>query len=332
MIVADVFISYSSHDRQKVLEIETCLKEAGITAWFDRNFIDGGDNYGPSIVNGIRNSKAILLMCSAASMRSRNVRQEIMLAWKYEKPYLPLLIDDYLLSLNGFPEQVEYWLEGSQWIEVLESPCSSWRQQVIKSLQKLETAKGNGDISPGSTTPQPIIPENSIHGLLSLARFTDQIWPIPAERAYRAMTRSGYRDLGAPQDDARHVFRWGDKVSILIESETEGYLTLLDIGTSGKVYSLCPSQFAPDTWIHKGRNEYPQHDAKYCSFSVTGNPGREQILALISREPFRLNLMPENEDIPAKVLIRNEIDEILTELRQRESSDWMALSTYFEVV
>lgn len=326
-----VFISYSSYDRPKVLEVEVCLKRAGITAWIDRKFIDGGDNYGSSIVDGIRNSKALLIMCSSASMRSRNVRQEIMLAWKYEKPYLPLLIDEYLLSTNGFPEQVAYWLEGSQWIEILDSPCTEWVQKVVISLQKLDAVPVKGAISSGTPAPKPIIPHHSIHGLLSLARFTDQIWPVPADRSNRAMTRSGYRDLGAPQDEASHVFRRGDKVSILIESETEGYLTLLDVGTSGKVYSLCPSQFAPDTRIHKGMNEYPQRDAPYRSFSVTGNPGREQILALISREPLNTNLMPDKAEIPAKVLTHDEIEGILTELRQRESADWMALSTYFDL-
>jgi hypothetical protein len=314
-----------------VLELEACLKKVGITAWLDRNCIDVGDNYGPSIVDGIRNSKALLLVCSAASMRSRNVRQEIMLAWRYKKPYLPLLIDEYLLSINGYPEQIAYWLEGSQWIEILDSPCSAWRQRVLKSLKKLDAVPGKGDISSDSTAPKPILPHHSIHGLLSIARFTDQIWLVPADRAYRAMTCSGFRDLGAPQDEASHVFRRGDKVSILIESETDGYLTLLDIGTLGKVYSLCPSQFASDTRIHKGRNEYPQRGATYRSFTVTGDPGREQILALISSEPLDINLMPDKEDTPARVLSTSEIGEILTKIREREGTPWVALSTYFNV-
>ncbi len=56
-------------------------------------------------------------MFSAASMRSGNVKQEIQLAWHYRRPYLPLLLDE---SIRGsYPGQIQYWLEGCQWIEVL---------------------------------------------------------------------------------------------------------------------------------------------------------------------------------------------------------------------
>jgi hypothetical protein len=324
----DVFISYSSQDRSKVLEIESYLKGEGITAWLDRDFIDGGENYGPAIVNGIRRSGALLLMCSAASMRSRNVRQEIMLAWKYEKPYLPLLIDDYLLSIKGYPEQVAYWLEGNQWIEVLDAPPSAWLPAVVTSLQKV----GEGGHLIDTGTPTPIVPRADLRGLLSIARFSDQIWPVPAEQVRQAMTRSGYRDLGAPQEEVCRSFRRGDGVAIIIEPEMEGYLTLLDIGTSGKIYSLCPSRFAPDTRVHAGRNEYPQRGAAYRSFAVTGKPGREQILAIISRDPIEMDLMPERPEAPARVLTPAEIEAVVGRLRERESSEWVAISSYFDVV
>jgi len=60
----------------------------------------------PEIVRGIKGCKVLLLMCSDAALRSRNVKQEIQLAWKYERPYLPLLLEP-----TSFPEQLEYWLE-----------------------------------------------------------------------------------------------------------------------------------------------------------------------------------------------------------------------------
>ena len=68
------------------------LEEAGIRAWLDLHAIDGGLSYGPEIVAGIQHAHAVILMCSAAALRSRNVRQEIHLAWRYARPYLPLLL------------------------------------------------------------------------------------------------------------------------------------------------------------------------------------------------------------------------------------------------
>jgi TIR domain len=83
---AEVFISYSSRDRERVIKIAGQLEEAGVKLWLDRNKIAGGLNYGPEIVRGIKNCKVLMLMTTDASMRSRNVKQEIQLAWKYERP------------------------------------------------------------------------------------------------------------------------------------------------------------------------------------------------------------------------------------------------------
>src|SRR5262249_1147335 len=86
----EVFISYDSRDRERVVQIARQLKEAGVTVWRDQEQILGGQNYGPRIVQGIKHCKVLLLMCTDAALRSKNVKQEIQLAWHYDRPYLPL--------------------------------------------------------------------------------------------------------------------------------------------------------------------------------------------------------------------------------------------------
>src|SRR5262245_41980173 len=92
-LAGEVFISFASQDLTRVLEVVRSLEHVGVRAWVDRQKILGGQNYGPEIVHGIRNCKVLALMCSDASLRSKNVKQEIQLAWKYERPYLPLLLE-----------------------------------------------------------------------------------------------------------------------------------------------------------------------------------------------------------------------------------------------
>jgi TIR domain-containing protein len=105
----EVFICYASQDRDRVLPIAEELEAAGVRVWVDRNKIGGGSNYGQEIVRAIKGCKVLVVMCTEASMQSRNVRQEIQLAWNYEQSYLPLLLEPV-----RFPEQVQYWLEGCQ--------------------------------------------------------------------------------------------------------------------------------------------------------------------------------------------------------------------------
>ena len=108
------------------------LEEAGIRAWLDLHAIDGGLSYGPEIVAGIQHAHAVILMCSAAALRSRNVRQEIHLAWRYARPYLPLLLEPVT-----FPDEIAYWLEGAQWIEVLDHSTQQWLPRVLRALSRV---------------------------------------------------------------------------------------------------------------------------------------------------------------------------------------------------
>lgn len=339
---AEVFISYASCDCERVMEIVSQLESAGISVWVDRHKIEDGVNYGPEIVRSIRDCKILMLMCTDASMRSNSVKQEIQLAWKYEQPYLPLLLEPI-----NFPEQVEYWLEGWQWIEVMDLPPEHWLPSVLQVLRyagvqchkvdqanaktKLQFTPMQSEYSLASdAVAQPIRPEYGWKGLLSVAKFTDQIWPLPAGHVQRGITAK--RDLGAPQDDVQHGYRLGSRVCLAIESDREGYLLLLDQGTSGKIYCLCPSWFAPDTRLPPGRSYLPQVSSRYDAFAVTGQPGREHLVAIITDEPLRLDLMPTDPKTPAHVLTQADIDTLLAMLRDLEGNRWTALSTYFDVV
>jgi len=76
-----------------------------------------------------------VLLCSSASLASRNVKQEVGVAWKYERPYLPLLLEPVAI-----PDDLSYFLEMAQWIEVLDKHESEWLPQVIAALAPLGIA------------------------------------------------------------------------------------------------------------------------------------------------------------------------------------------------
>jgi len=88
-----LFVSYASADREQVERIIAVFDAAGFRVWQDRSGIPGGAPYGPAIIGAIRACGALLLCGSEASYGSRNVRQEIALAWKHERAILPLLLE-----------------------------------------------------------------------------------------------------------------------------------------------------------------------------------------------------------------------------------------------
>ena len=65
---------------------------------------------------------------------------------------------------------------------------------------------------------------------------------------------------------------------------------------------------------------------------MTGEPGREHLLAIITEEPLGLDWMPLDSRIPARTLSPNDIDSLLKLLQDLEGDRWTALSTFFDVL
>ncbi len=139
-----VFVSYASADRERVMPVVAALQRAGVAVWLDQQGIAGGESYGREITEAIRSSAALVLMASAASLASRNVVQEVALAWRFERTYLPLLLEAVTI-----PDELAYWLEAAQWIEVLAKPEAAWLPQVFAALEPL-------GIAPALPTPAEI--------------------------------------------------------------------------------------------------------------------------------------------------------------------------------
>jgi predicted ATPase len=127
--MSQLFVSYASVDRSRALEIVEAIGSLGIEVWIDQAGIAGGTQYGTEIANALRDADAVVLIASGASLTSKNVRQEIMLAWRYDRPILPLILHPLV-----FPDDVAYWLEGAQWIEALDRPAAEWLPKLQQAL------------------------------------------------------------------------------------------------------------------------------------------------------------------------------------------------------
>src|SRR5690349_540615 len=65
-----LFVSYASQDRANALSIASALRAAGTELWIDQTGIAGGAAYGAEIAAAIKDCRALLLLCSAASLAS----------------------------------------------------------------------------------------------------------------------------------------------------------------------------------------------------------------------------------------------------------------------
>jgi len=152
-----VFLSYISGERGLVLPIIERLHEAGARVWVDFNSIPPGGNYGLEIAKAIQGCSILVVACTQAALESRNVKQEIQLGWKHHRPYLPLLLEPITL-----PPEIEYWLEGYQWIQVYDRPEEQWMPSVIRALTKagipIDASRARGARSTTHSAPTTLLP------------------------------------------------------------------------------------------------------------------------------------------------------------------------------
>jgi predicted ATPase len=177
-----LFVSYARVDHPRVAGIVDVLQAAGVSTWLDQHDIAGGSNYGHEIGAGIRGCAALALLCSAGAFTSPNVRQEILLAWKYQRPYLPLLLDT-----TPIPTDLEYWLEGSQWIEILDHPPARWLPQVLQAIERLQPIGRVTEPAP-SAAPAPVTLARPAHNLPATAPLIGRVEAVATVAEY---VRSG---------------------------------------------------------------------------------------------------------------------------------------------
>lgn len=178
----------------------------------------------------------------------------------------------------------------------------------------------------------------------SNATFTDRIRPLPLESAKEERQRQ-LRGLGGKPKKAQYAYRLGNELCLALDISgrpnvrgmgatptRESYLTLLDEGPEGTVYCLCPSLFAPNTRLEAGRLYLPQQSSPFEAFELSGAPGKEKLLAILSDGPLELDWLSNDPEAPARVLSSEDIESLFARLQALEEGRWTALSSYFEVV
>ena len=88
-------------------------------------------------------------------------------------------------------------------------------------------------------------------------------------------------------------FRLNSRIRLEVNLDSAGYLLLLEKGTSGKMWCLCPSGFAPQAKHSGGWVSLPQASSRHKYFKLTGSSGQEEMVAVITKDVPRLDWLPK---------------------------------------
>lgn len=126
----DIFISYSTKDKQTADAICHVLEQNGLKCWIAPRNIASGKNYAQEIMDGLKAAKIVVLVFSKNSQESEFVNNEIDAAFRNNKSIISFKIDETM------PEnRMEFFLKNKHWLEAYPNPESVFETLVKDALR-----------------------------------------------------------------------------------------------------------------------------------------------------------------------------------------------------
>jgi len=176
---AEVFLSYSRDDQERVLQLAEKLRAAGVSLWIDQGAIDAATLWSEQIVNALESAKVLLLFVTKAAVHSDNVAKEVMLVSERKGHILPVHLEPTVI-----PSVLKYQLAGIQHIEYYKGGDSEANlRSILRSLERIGVKVSSPplEIKPAATVADPVAPAAARppareHGALAVMPF-DNISP-----------------------------------------------------------------------------------------------------------------------------------------------------------
>ena len=130
---AEVFVSYSRDDADRVLELAAKLRAAGVSLWIDQGGIDAASLWSEQIVNALESAKVLLLMVTDSAVHSHNVAKEVVLVSERKGHILPVHLEPTVI-----PSALKYQLAGIQHVEYFKGGDSDASlKAILRSLERI---------------------------------------------------------------------------------------------------------------------------------------------------------------------------------------------------
>src|SRR5215467_7536156 len=130
--MTDIFVSYASPDRDVAFRIVSFLEQQGITCWVAPRDVPPGVEYGQAIIEGIAESRGLVLILSDQSNESQFVRMEVERAVSRTKPVLPVRIREVTPSGS-----LELFISSAQWVDAWKSPMEQHLLPLVAAIKQI---------------------------------------------------------------------------------------------------------------------------------------------------------------------------------------------------
>jgi hypothetical protein len=126
----NVFISYSQPDRECAFEMVGQLEAWGIRCWIAPRDITPASDWAAEIIDAISSARAMILVLSASSNDSPQVRREVERAVHKQLIILPFRIEDVQPS-----KSLEFFLSTQHWMNAFPPPREPYYERLCSYLK-----------------------------------------------------------------------------------------------------------------------------------------------------------------------------------------------------
>lgn len=142
------FFSYSREDSEFALRLAADLKAGGADVWLDQLDIEAGQEWDSTLEEALAHSPCMLLILSPASVKSKNVRNEIAYALDERKTIIPVLYSECIVPLQL--HRVQYIDFRSDYSRGLSALLKALRMQAPSSASRVASFEPAPPVLPSS--------------------------------------------------------------------------------------------------------------------------------------------------------------------------------------
>jgi hypothetical protein len=130
-VARDIFISYSQPDRECAYDMTRHLEANGFTVWIAPRDVSPAAEWAEEIIDAISAARVMVLVFSASSNSSPQVRREVERAVHKDLRILPFRIEDVLPSRS-----LEYFLSAQHWLDGFPAPRDPHYERLSTCLHQ----------------------------------------------------------------------------------------------------------------------------------------------------------------------------------------------------
>ncbi len=146
----DVFISYSTKNKQVADAVCNGLEQRKIRCWIAPRDVPPGGNYGEAIIHAISGCRVVVLIYSSAVNLSAAVMREAERAMHHAKPIIPFRLEDVPMQPG-----LEFFLASCHWLDAIHPPLEDHIQRLGDAVESFMGREIPQRESPPAAPPPP---------------------------------------------------------------------------------------------------------------------------------------------------------------------------------